>query len=76
MWVNTRATFDKSEIDITFSEANEIPNYFIDFQGFNIEVISVVGMIGAGMKREVIISMCLPLICYKPAYKMRTFGHG
>ena len=27
-----RTTFDKSEIDIiTFSEANEIPNYFIDF---------------------------------------------
>ena len=47
-----------------------------DFYGFNIEVIIVVGMIGAGMKREVIISMFPTLICNKPAYKMRTFGHG
>ena len=47
-----------------------------DFYGFNIEVIIVVGMIGAGMKREVIISMCPPLICNKPAYTMRTFGHA
>ena len=35
LWIKVdlvRTTFDKSEIDIiTFSEANEIPNYFKDF---------------------------------------------
>ena len=56
-----RTTFDKSEIDlITFSETwltNEIPNEFIDFEGYNVHRND-----SGWYENEVIISMCPPLI--------------